>query len=400
MAHNPRILVITSAHDAVEAMKGIGVDTKGVEIMSAKAVCRAIRLEAVDSRAANILKQEMLARDGDAAIARDVYNLTEGTTDVLLFGTTVQFESLIEKLKGQPFGLKAVAQELADTFAKYDAPPVPIRWRSYELDISKRTQVMGILNVTPDSFSDGGQFFDHPTAIKHALEMVENGADIIDVGGESTRPGAESVTLDEEADRVIPVIKAIAGKVPVPISIDTYKPEVAERALDAGASMINDISGLSDPRMAALAAKSDVPVVIMHMKGTPKSMQQNPEYESLMGEISRFLRERSDAAVQAGVLSERVIVDPGIGFGKTFAHNMSVIKHLSELKSLGLPIMIGTSRKAFIGAALGVEPDDRVEGTASTVALAIANGAHLIRVHDVKEMTRVARMCDAVLGSE
>ncbi|MBU3923263.1 dihydropteroate synthase [Patescibacteria group bacterium] len=271
-------------------------------------------------------------------------------------------------------------------------------WQSFSLDFSKKTYLMGILNVTPDSFSDGGRYFDRTLAIKRAYEMVEEGADIIDIGGESTRPGSEPVPLQEEIARTIPVIEEISKKIKVPVSIDTYKAEVAKRALDAGASIVNDISGLRfDPEMPKVVSRYKVPVVIMHIKGTPKNMQANPIYEALIPEIMDYLRESIKLAVESGIAEDKIIIDPGIGFGKTFDHNLEIIKNLHEFKYLEKPILIGLSRKAFIGKILDDAPaPERLEGTAAAVAISILNGANIIRVHDVEEMKKVALVADAV----
>jgi len=276
-----------------------------------------------------------------------------------------------------------------------------LAWKNFDFDFSKRTYVMGILNVTPDSFSDGGLFFDHSDAVRRALQMVEDGADIIDIGGESTRPGSEPVPLSEELNRTIPVIEALAKKVSVPISIDTYKAEVARRALDAGASIVNDITGLRfDPEMRHVVAKYGVPVVVMHIKGTPRDMQKDPQYEALMPEILDYLRESIRIAYEAGIAGDRVIIDPGIGFGKTFEQNLSIIHNLRDFTLLEKPMLIGVSRKAFIGHILGgVPPGERLEGTAAAVAISIMNGANIIRVHDVKEMVKVAKVADAIKGN-
>jgi dihydropteroate synthase len=257
---------------------------------------------------------------------------------------------------------------------------------------------MGILNVTRDSFSDGGLYFDKSAAIKRAIQMVEEGADIIDIGGESTRPGAEPVTVEEELRRTIPVIEALAKEINVPISIDTYKSEVAEKALEAGASIVNDISGLRfDPEMAKVVSDYKVPVVIMHIKGRPKDMQQNPVYEALVPEIMDYLREGIRLAKESGVSEDKIIIDPGIGFGKTFNQNLEIINNLHEFTLLEKPILIGPSRKAFIGKILGnVSETDRLEGTSAAVAISIMSGANIIRVHDIKEMVRVARVADAI----
>ncbi|MBM4079471.1 MAG: dihydropteroate synthase [Planctomycetes bacterium] len=264
------------------------------------------------------------------------------------------------------------------------------------LKLGAKTLVMGVLNVTPDSFSDGGQHFAAEAAVRHGLEMVEAGADIIDVGGESTRPGAETVPETDEIRRVVPVIEALMAKATPFISIDTYKPAVAAAALDAGARMVNDVNGLRDAKMMALVARRGVPAVIMHMQGTPRDMQKNPTYADVVGDILAFLRAQIAAAVRAGVAAERLIVDPGIGFGKTVAHNLEILRRLDEFRSLGRPVMIGTSRKSFIGHVLGVPVEQRLMGTAATVAWAVAKGARIVRVHDVREAAQVVRMCDAI----
>ncbi|MCE5194517.1 MAG: dihydropteroate synthase [Nitrospiraceae bacterium] len=274
-----------------------------------------------------------------------------------------------------------------------------IEWLDFSLDFTKKTYIMGILNVTPDSFSDGGSFFDKNTAVKRAVQMVEDGADIIDIGGESTRPGAEPVELEEEIRRTIPVIELIAKKINIPVSIDTYKSEVARRAVDAGASIINDISGLRyDKKMSEIAAKQNIPVVIMHMKGRPKDMQQAPSYEALIPEIMDYFRQSIDIALKSGIPQDKIIIDPGIGFGKNFDHNLEIINRLSEFRLLGKPLLIGHSRKAFIGEILDNAPvSQRLYGTAAVAAISILNGANIIRAHDVKEMADVVKVADAVL---
>ena len=273
-----------------------------------------------------------------------------------------------------------------------------LKFNNHLFDFSRRTYVMGILNVTPDSFSDGGRFFDKERAVEQALRMQEEGADIIDIGGESTRPGAEKISVRKEISRVVPVIQALSDKVRIPISIDTYKSDVAEEAVSAGASMINDISGLRfDPRMPRVAARHQVPVVIMHIKGTPRNMQKNPSYQSLIPEIADYLRKSIEVARGAGIADDKIIIDPGIGFGKTLEHNIEIIRKLDKFSGLERPILVGPSRKSFIGKILGdLSVTERVEGTAAAVAICIFNGANIIRVHDVKEMTRVAKVADRI----
>ena len=273
-------------------------------------------------------------------------------------------------------------------------------WKNYSFDFSQKTYVMGILNVTPDSFSDGGKFFDEHSAVKQALRMVKEGADIIDIGGESTRPGSKPVSVKEEITRVVPVISALAEKVRVPISIDTCKAKVADEAVSAGASMINDISGLRfDKGMAGIAAKHKVPVVIMHIQGTPGNMQKNPVYKALIPEIMDYLREGIDIALRAGVHEDMIILDPGIGFGKTVEHNLEIINRLDEFKGFEKPILLGPSRKSFIGTLLGDLPvNERLEGTASAIAIGISNGANIIRVHDIREMVKVSKIAYKITG--
>jgi len=257
---------------------------------------------------------------------------------------------------------------------------------------------MGILNVTPDSFSDGGLFVDIECSIEHANKMIQEGADIIDIGGESTRPGAEIIPIDVELNRVIPVIKALSKLTNVCISIDTYKSTVAKIAIDNGACIVNDVSSMFDPNMAEIVAKADVPIVLMHKKGTPKDMQVAPHYDSLIAEISQYLQNKIQIAENSGISPDKIIIDPGIGFGKTVAHNLEILRRLAEFKSLGKPILIGTSRKSFIGKILNInDPKDRIEGTSATMAIAIANGADILRVHDVRQMVMVARMTDAII---
>lgn len=273
-----------------------------------------------------------------------------------------------------------------------------IIWANYSLDFSKKTYIMGVLNVTPDSFSDGGLFFSEKKAIEHAFRLIEDGADIIDIGGESTRPGSEPIPIEEEIRRTVPVIKAISKEIKVPISIDTYKSELARHALDTGASIVNDISGLRfDPDMPKVVAEYGVPAIIMHIKGRPKDMQQNPVYEALLPEIMDYLKVSIGLAIKSGISEDKIIIDPGIGFGKTLEHNLEIIKNLKEFTLLGKPIAIGVSRKAFIGKILGdVPPLERLEGTAAAVAISIFNGANIVRVHDVKEISRVVKVADAI----
>ncbi len=262
---------------------------------------------------------------------------------------------------------------------------------------------MGVLNVTPDSFSDGGEYFRIDAAVDRALQMAKEGAQIIDIGGESSRPGAEPVSEEEELNRVLPVVEALVSEVNIPISIDTYKSIVARSCLEAGASIVNDISALRfDDAITELVAEYNAYVVLMHMKGTPRNMQNSPDYGDVMGEIEAFFEERITAAESGGIARESIILDPGIGFGKTTFHNFTILSHLERLSSLGLPLLVGPSRKSFIGMTLDLPENERLEGTAASVTAAVLNGAKIVRVHDVKEMKRVITIADSisVVGSE
>ena len=271
-------------------------------------------------------------------------------------------------------------------------------WRcgSRALECGGRTLVMGILNVTPDSFSDGGRFFDPEAALQQGKQMAADGADIVDVGGESTRPGSDPVSAEDERERVLPVVKRLAAELDLPLSIDTRKPDVAAAALEAGATIVNDVSAASDPRMFDAVRDSGAGLVLMHMRGDPKTMQQEPEYDDVVSEVKEHLRQRIEAALFSGLEADRIAIDPGIGFGKTLGHNLALLASTDAFLDLGRPLLVGPSRKRFIGELTGTEADDRVEGTAGAVAWLAARGSHIVRVHDVKQMVRVLTVVDAI----
>ena len=269
--------------------------------------------------------------------------------------------------------------------------------RGKRLDFGQRTLIMGVLNVTPDSFSDGGRYLEVDRAIAHAKKMVEEGADIIDIGGESSRPGALSISADEELARVLPVVEGLVSEIFALISIDTYKAAVARQVLKVGAHIVNDITALKgDPDMAPVVAEMNSGLVLMHMRGTPRTMQRSPVYQNVIAGIVSFFQQCIDNAEAKGIHPDQIMIDPGIGFGKTLKHNLEILRRLDEFRCLNKPILIGTSRKSFIGKILNLPEDDRVEGTAATVAWAISHGANVVRVHDVKVMHRVAQMTDAI----
>ena len=326
----------------------------------------------------------------------------EPVKEIVLTGSPDQLRRLSLLLTRDPRIPSNLAQTIDSLLDNYLRSDYKIDCRGRVLDLGSRTHIMGILNMTPDSFSDGGLYADPARALAHARDMVSLGADIIDIGGESTRPGADPLTEEEEANRIIPIIERLTSEFMVPVSVDTYKSSVAIKALEAGASIVNDISGLRfSPAMARVVADHGAAVVIMHIKGTPRDMQLNPVYGDVIGEIMDHLEESVAIALKAGIVRNRIMIDPGIGFGKTLEHNLTILERLDELRALGFPIVLGTSRKRFIGTVLDIaEPKDRIEGSAATVALGIERGACIVRVHDVGYMTKVARMTDAIVRAK
>ena len=391
-----RCLHITNANEAIHQIKEVGGDPTGVKLMEAKTLHFNLKMEGIDPRTANLLKQEMLSLGGDVAVDRRGLDCSIRQTDALLTGTQKHFEKLILKLEQYP-DLGVLGQSIKEAIKNISRTHYSIRCREQTLVLGKRTLLMGVLNVTPDSFSDGGVFFDRKSAIAHGLDMVEEGADIIDIGGESTRPGSKPLELKEELRRVIPVIESLAKEVKIPISIDTYKSTVAQRAIEAGAQIINDISGLHfDPSLAQVAAREDIPLVLMHIRGTPETMQKDVRYGSLFSEIIQYLKDSIQLAENAGLDPRQIIIDPGIGFGKTVEDNLLIIKNLFEFCILGKPILLGTSRKSFIGKILNTEADNRMEGTLSSIAIGVFNGAHIIRSHDVLQARKAIAVADAI----
>lgn len=407
MHHNARVLRLVTDTEVIEEMRRIDAVDAGIRHMLPKARHYLVKLEDIPVPAALILKEAFLSNGGDATVRQNAITGTVSSTDVLLSGTRKQYQRVLQTLLEQEYQLPEIAVEIEAAIRHFDSiPNVPHkdsisdpRLGMMFSAIGTRSLVMGILNVTPDSFSDGGLYVTPDLAVQRGLEMVANGADIIDIGGESTRPGSEAVSAQEEIDRIVPAIRQLADQVMAPISVDTTKAEVAKEALANGALIVNDISaGAFDPEMAPLVAKKQCPAVLMHIKGTPRDMQESPTYTDLMGEICSFLRERIAAFVAAGADEKMLMIDPGVGFGKTLEDNLEVLRRLRELKSIGRPILVGTSRKSTIGKVLGgLPPSERIEGTAATVALSIAHGADIVRVHDVKEMARVSRMTDAIV---
>ncbi len=387
--------------DSVAIFQQIGVDPYGIEAMAPKTLNVNLLLKDQSCKIANIIKQEMLSIGGDAAVARGSVACSIASTDVLIMGTLKQITVLIKKIEKQPFGLTIIAADISEILKNSRQHQYFLKTSKREIVLGVKTIVMGILNVTPDSFSDGGLFCNSKTAVDRAVQMIDEGVDIIDIGGESSRPGAKPVDAKIELERVIPIIEKLVKKTKIPISIDTTKSKVARQALAAGAEIVNDISALNgDKKMAGTVRDAGAALILMHMRGNPQSMQKNNlVYDDVMGEIISNLKTSSEKALSAGIGKKCLIIDPGIGFGKTVEDNYKIIKNLSELRGLGFPIMIGTSRKSFIGKVTCGEPHERNEGTAATVAAAILNGVQIVRVHDVAAMKKVCAVTDAIVNA-
>ena len=383
-----------SSYDLEHFMRKIGVSEDGISIMLKKGNFIVLRMENLPLKGALLLKQEALAAGMECALPWCTAALKCESTDAILFGTLRQFEILIEKMRKQPFKGREMSEEIKEVIENYAKREFVIEAREYKIKIPP-VKIMGILNVTPDSFSDGGKYLSVERAVERAKEMVKEGADIIDIGGESSRPFSEPVSEDEEMKRVLPVIEELQ-ELKVPISIDTYKPRVAEEALKRGVSVVNDIYGLRKEGMAEIVRDYDAAVVIMHMKGEPKNMQLNPSYADTIGEIAKFLRERIEFTLKKGIEEDKIIIDPGIGFGKRVEDNLRILKYLDSFKSLGFPILVGASRKSYMGKLLDLPVEERLESTIASDVIASLKGASIIRVHDVKENLRAIRMLEKI----
>ena len=395
-----RILSIQNNQDLIALFQDLKVDPYGIGIMLPKAIPYCVRIDSLSFIAANIIKQEMLSIGGDAALPRDVLSGKSKLTDCVLIANASQLSKLIAKLQKQPFGLEKLAKTIKETIDNYSKESFVLHHRNNRLRLANRPHIMGVMNLTPDSFSGDGLYArqrDIGFYIERALELVHDGADILDIGGESSRPGAKPVCADEEIRRTISVIKAISRKITVPLSIDTYKPEVAQAALDSGASIVNDILGLRNNAMVSVVKKYKAGVVIMHMQGMPHTMQKNPHYGCVTAEVITFLQKQVIRALEAGIDARNIMIDPGIGFGKTVSHNLSLLRRLEEFKIMGLPILVGTSRKGFLGAITGASFDQRLAETIASCVLAVKHGAHIVRVHDVKQVKHALEVTKAVL---
>lgn len=399
MSFNPRMIRLEEPQQVRRVLKQLQVDPVGIKLMTDKALHHNVLLKQLSCAAANILKQEMIALGGDAAVARGTVACSIPHTDVLLMATRKQLSQLALRLLRQPFGLKQLSEELQQLLQL--APGGYLAGCRCRLELS-RPQVMGIINVTPDSFYDGGVCLSLDQALRQAQEQVMAGADLLDIGGESTRPGSQPVREEVELQRVVPLISALNREFDVPLSVDTNKASVARAAVEAGADFVNDISGLTfDDQMADVVAQLGAGLFVMHTRGRPDQMQLHTSYDDLLGDVIDGLRQSVAQAHQAGVAADKVAIDPGIGFGKSVAGNLEILRRLTELSCLGCPILVGTSRKSFIGQVLGCDqPGDRLFGSLASVAVAVAHGAHLFRVHDVAATRQVVDLAWAICQDE
>lgn len=379
-------------------MARVGAHPVSFEIFERKAKIIPLKIFNISSPTANIIKQEMLSLGGDAIVHKNVINCKVENSDIILLGTKKHYELLLQKLeKNNYFDLPKVFQGLKEYLLKERVKEISSPWG--RIISFNRTLIMGIINVTPDSFYSGSRKMQIYEILKTAEDMIMNGVDIIDIGGQSTRPGSEPVSLEEEISRVIPAIDNIRRNYPdVLISVDTYYSQVAKLAVEKGADIVNDISAFRfDEDLVKVVAELKVPYILMHMKGTPKDMQKNPYYDDVIREIIEFFEERIEYANKNGVDPEKIIIDPGIGFGKRYEDNLEIMARLKEFKSLKKPILIGASRKSFIGKALGdLPPEERLEGTLGITALCVLNDVDIIRVHDVKENKRVVKVLEEI----
>jgi dihydropteroate synthase len=391
MEHNPRILELDQLPRGLRSMEDMDEAQARVADRLAAGRRRALRLDALDPDAMELCRKEAEAQ---GIVFLQGIAGSQGASPCVLVTDDESFKRLSVAFEAR--GERALAAAVRNTLASYHRQGLGVSFADgTRMDLAS-AKVMGVLNVTPDSFSDGGRFPDVPTAIKAGLKMANDGADFIDVGGESSRPGAQEVSEEEELRRVLPIIEGIKRESDVRISVDTTKARVARRAIGVGADMVNDVSALSDPGMLPLLREARVPVAVMHMRGTPRTMQQDTHYVDLLSSVVGFLRRAAARAAAAGIPDDKMLVDPGLGFGKSTSGNLEILRQLETLRSLGRPIVIGASRKAFIGAVLDLPVKQRVEGSLAVAALAVWHGAHVVRVHDVPATVRVVRMIEAI----
>jgi dihydropteroate synthase len=395
-----RVLEVETLSDIAREVERTESDPEGVAIMTRKGRTYPVRLDEVSLKAAPLLKQEALSVGADSAHARGIADHSAATTSVVILATWGQYQRLLPKLKRQPFRLAEAAEEIERALRAYvRRSPRTLRGPHRSFVVGDIPRVLGVLNVTPDSFSDGGVHLDPKEAVTHAERLVAEGASMIDIGGESTRPGATAVSPEAEWARIGPVLSGLSGRLSVPISVDTRHSEVAEKAVDAGADLVNDVEGLRSESMRRAVAKSGAAAIVMHMRGEPATMQDDLVYADLRGEVFSALAAATDRAVAEGIPAEKLLIDPGLGFGKSAEQSLELLLHIGEFRSLGYPVVLGASRKSFLGWILGNrEPGQRLEAGIAAAVLAAERGVALVRTHDVAPTVRALSLVRAAQG--
>ncbi|MCI4321817.1 MAG: dihydropteroate synthase [Thermoplasmata archaeon] len=399
--HRVRVLPAESLAEVARELAKTGSEPEGVALIARKGIVWLVRIDDVSLKAAPLLKQELLAVGGDAAQARGIADHSVDRSVVVLAATAGEYQRVVAKLDRQPFHLGDLGRAVELAIRNYThAAPRIIGGAHRRLTVGDRPKVMGVVNVTPDSFSDGGDFLSPGDAIARAEGLVREGADVVDIGAESTRPGASPTSPEVEWSRLAPVLTALHARLDRPISVDTRHAEVARQAVDAGADWVNDVSGLRDPAMRRVVADTGAAAVVMHLRGDPTTMQSDTHYGELRDEVFGWLADATATAMADGMAADRLLVDPGLGFGKTAEQNFELLGHVGELRSLGFPVVVGASRKSFLGAVSGTESaKDRKDASVAAAVLAAMRGAEIVRVHDVRETVRALSVVDAVRKS-
>jgi dihydropteroate synthase len=393
--YHARVLEVTDPPEVARELLATDCEPEGVGLMTPKARTLAIRLDHISLKAAPLLKQELLAVGGDSAHARGSADHSVTESSAVLLTTSAGLRRVLEKLERQPFRLSEIGQAASEAFVHYGRVRTePLRGVHRPVPLGPATRVMGVLNVTPDSFSDGGRFEDPARAVERAAEIEREGAEILDLGAESTRPGAAEVSPEAEWKRLAPVLSRVHATAQIAISVDTRHAEVARLALDAGADLINDVSGFRDVEMRRLLARTGAPAVLMHMRGVPETMQRDVAYRDVRAEVYAALADSAAAAVEEGVAPDQLAIDPGLGFGKSADQNLVLLGHLGEFRSLGYPVVVGASRKSFLGDA--TDPAQRLEAGLAAAVIAAREGAAYVRTHDVRPTVRALAWVDRV----
>jgi dihydropteroate synthase len=396
--HRVRVLPAESLAEVARELEKTGSEPEGVALIARKGVVWLVRIDDVSLKAAPLLKQELLAAGGDAAQARGIADHSVDRSVVVLAATAGEYQRVVAKLDRQPFHLGDLGRAVELAIRNYThVAPRTVRGAHRNLTVGDRPKTMGVVNVTPDSFSDGGDSLAPEDAIAHAEALVEEGADVIDIGAESTRPGASPTSPEVEWSRLAPVLRVLHARLDRPISVDTRHAEVARKAVDAGADWVNDVSGLRDPAMRRVVADTGASAVVMHMRGEPSTMQSDTRYGEVRDEVFGWLADATATAMAEGIAPDRLLIDPGLGFGKTAEQSFELLGHVGELRSMGFPVLVGASRKSFLGAVSGAEDaKDRKEASIAAAVLAVMRGAEVVRVHDVRETVRALRVVDAL----